>query len=74
MILEIGAGDLPAPPFKLAVGTVIDSAKFLERLQDDARKGDSSPRAKYGALQQDIRETLAICNSENIRNGRNPQF
>lgn len=76
LIRYIGAGDVPAPPFKINRGseTVLDAETWLNSLKRDAELGDRSPRAKYGRLQQDIREAIEKCNSENIRNRRETLF
>lgn len=46
--------DLPSAPFRFEGCTVTDRAKFLARLQADARRGPSGPRSRYGAAQADL--------------------
>jgi hypothetical protein len=47
---------MPSVPFTLRPGhTIVDRARFLARLQADLRRGPSGPRARYGALQGDLR-------------------
>jgi len=53
--------DLPAVPFTLQPGvTVVNAGRFLTWLQADIRRGPSGPRARYGALQGDIRRLADI--------------
>jgi hypothetical protein len=65
-------GDLPRGPFRFSVGTddrrhecnitITNPAKWLLSLQTDARRGDEHPRARYGALQEDLRRLYELCN------------
>lgn len=47
---------LPEAPFSTAPGqTVCDGAGWLRAVQRDAILGNESPRARWGALQEDLR-------------------
>lgn len=60
-VLLLSVDDLPAAPFDFGPAeTVVDAAKFLYWLQADVRRGPSGPRARYGALQSDLRR-LSQC-------------
>lgn len=55
-VLLLQPEDLPAAPFSPGpAATVTDHAKYLRTLQADIRRGPSGPRARYGALQDDLR-------------------
>ncbi len=55
--------DLPAAPFLLYPHvTVINTAEWLKELKRDALGNMNSPRAKYGALQKDLRRIRSLCN------------
>ena len=51
----------PARPFQLCRGVfVARPAHFWEALRRDLRAGPSGPRARYGALQHDLRRLAAL--------------
>lgn len=61
LILLLSPEDLPPTPFQRAPwGKVLDAAKFLAWLQRDAALGAASPRAFFGALQEDLRSIREI--------------
>jgi len=52
---------LPAAPFAASDGvTVLDSGLWLESVQAEARCGPAGPRAKYGAIQADMRRIYEL--------------
>lgn len=52
---------LPECPFALSsTSTIVDKAVWLHSLQGDARRGPNAARAKWGALQQDLRDLYAL--------------
>ena len=54
-ILTVKPEDLPPAPIKHGEGTIINTAVWLETVQFCCRtKGPKSPRATYGALQEDL--------------------
>ncbi len=54
--LLLTADDLPAVPFHLNPWTEVrDAGKMLRSLRADILRGPSGPRARYGALQADLR-------------------
>ncbi len=55
----------PTQPFQLSPGVfVARPAHFWEALRRDIAAGPSGPRAKYGALQQDLRRLAALMKRE----------
>ena len=65
---------LPSAPFESgAGGRVIDAAKWLASLQSDARGGPKSPRAKYGALQADLRRVYELTAIPTCCEGSDPK-
>lgn len=55
----------PSEPFTLSSGRYVsDPALWLARLQADAAKGPRGPRARTGALQDDVRAVYRLMNSE----------
>jgi len=59
--LLLTADELPAVPFTLRPGvTVLNAGRFLTWLQADIRRGPLGPRARYGALQGDLRRLVDI--------------
>ncbi|MEO8495286.1 MAG: hypothetical protein ABI614_09460 [Planctomycetota bacterium] len=55
-VLLLSVDDLPAAPFDDGpAATVVDAAKYLRWLQADVRRGPNGPRARYGAIQDDLR-------------------
>lgn len=63
------ATDLPKEPFKLNQAiTVIDPGKFYESLRTEIELGDRSPRARFGALQNDLQALKQIYQS--FKHGR----
>jgi hypothetical protein len=61
--LTLKPEDLPSAPWKLrSCVTTTDNEKFLTSLQRDIRKGPTSPRAKYGALQEDVIKIWNVIN------------
>lgn len=48
--------DLPPAPFRVNAWTIVENPdRFLHSLQADVRRGPAGPRARYGALQRDLR-------------------
>ena len=69
--MTVKPGEFPPAPFELYPhGRVLDTAKWLEALRRDAAMGEASPRAKWGALQADIKRAEEIWSLENIRRKR----
>jgi hypothetical protein len=65
-VLLLSVDDLPATPFEFGPAeTVVDAVKFLRWLQADVRRGATSPRALYGALQSDLRRLLRCVGLDN---------
>lgn len=59
LVLNLSLVDLPPAPFDLHAGvTVVNAEKFLRSIKADAILGPKSPRAVYGALQEDL---LRVC-------------
>lgn len=55
--------DLPEVPFELMQAQiVVGKEKFLESLQRDIKRGPKGPRARFGALQADVKALWEICN------------
>lgn len=54
------ATDLPAFPFTLRPGVTVTGPRFLAELQAAASIGPAHPRARYGALQEDLRQLAAL--------------
>ena len=51
----------PAQPFQLSPGVfVAHPARWWEALRCDLRSGPGGPRARYGALQEDLRRLAAL--------------
>ena len=62
-VLALTPGDLPPTPFQLTPwAKVLDSARYLVWLKRDIVMGSDSPRARYGALQTDMRRLLDVVN------------
>ncbi len=60
-VLALTPFDLPPTPWRLRQGiTVHDNGKFLHWLQQDAKLGPRSPRARNGVLQEDMKRTLCV--------------
>lgn len=60
-ILLLTPCDLPESPFPLAPGcTVVDGRKYLAKLKLDLKAGPKSPRARYGALQDEMRSLHSL--------------
>lgn len=54
-IQSVTANQLPDAPFRVNhYTTVVDSGKWLAKIQEEARDGLDHPRAKRGALQREI--------------------
>ena len=65
-IMQISPGDIPQTPFQLSTGTcVIDGPRFLNQLKAAVIRGESGPRAKWGAIQNDCRQIKIILDREN---------
>jgi hypothetical protein len=55
-ILQLTPADLPPTPFHLTPwARVLDSARYLVWLKRDVAMGAKSPRARWGALQRDMK-------------------
>ncbi len=64
LIEWFGRTPAPAQPFRLAPGVfVARPAHFWEALHRDIAAGPDGPRARYGALQQDLRRLAALMKS-----------
>lgn len=62
---KYGEPTLPRTPFALGAHmTITDPAKFYEALASDIRQGPKSARARYGALQKDLRELHFLVTEE----------
>jgi len=73
--LLLTADDLPAVPFTLQPGvTVLSAERFLTWLQADIRRGPLGPRARYGALQGDMRRPREILTGDALTNDDWPGF
>ena len=60
-LAQVTEADLPAVPWAIeAHRKVINNARFLTSLRADVALGPRSPRARFGALQADVRAVLAI--------------
>lgn len=60
-IATVTPADLPAEPFVLYPHvTVVDPARFLTKLQQDAAQGHRGARCKSGALQADLERLHTI--------------
>lgn len=64
--LSLEPSDLPEVPFQLNVCTKVTGKKiFLEALKRDIRKGIKGERARFGALQDDIRNLYKLIEDNN---------
>ena len=56
-VLLLAPDDLPTTPLEFGghYCVVVDRCKFIASLQTDIRRGASGPRARYGAIQSDLR-------------------
>ncbi len=58
--LSLPVDTLPVEPFALAPGrTIKDPAKFFAVLRRDLQRGPDAPRARYGAIQNDLQRLRA---------------
>ena len=61
-VLLLAPDDLPAAPFEFGgpYCIVVDPCKFIASLRTDIRRGASGSRARYGALQSDLRRLRGL--------------
>lgn len=60
-ILLLTVDDLPSPSFQLnATSRVFDRALFLVAIQRECQTPQRQPRARYGALADDVQRLIAI--------------
>ena len=56
----------PAEPFELVPGVVImDPARWWRSIEGDIASGQDGPRARYGALQGDLRKLFGLFGRDN---------
>ena len=64
-IMQISHSDLPITPFQLSTGAwVVDVHQFLKQLKYAVIRGESGPRAKWGAIQHDCKQLKVILGEE----------
>lgn len=55
---------LPKPPFKLNTWTTVNGPKFFEGLLADIKAGPGGPRARTGAIQEDLKQLMKLIDVE----------
>lgn len=65
-IQSVTADQLPDAPFRVNhYTTVVDSGKWLAKIQEEARDGLEHPRARRGALQREIERIQDLIEGKN---------
>lgn len=65
-IQSVTADQLPDAPFRVNhYTTVVDSGKWLAKIQEEARDGMEHPRAMRGALQREIERIQDLIEGKN---------
>lgn len=64
-IATVGVGELPPVPFELRPGVTVNGPVWLERLKADAAAGPHHPRARWGALQDDLHAAARLVGRAN---------
>jgi len=65
-IQSVTADQLPAAPFRVNhYTTVVDSGKWLAKIQTEARDGKDHPRARTGVLQREIERIRDLIEGKN---------
>lgn len=65
-IQSVTADQLPVAPFRVNhYTTVVDSGKWLAKIQEEARDGLDHPRAKRDALQREIERIRDLIEGSN---------
>ncbi len=65
-IQSVTADQLPDAPFRVNhYTTVVDSGKWLAKIQEEAKDGMEHPRARRGALQREIERIQDLIEGKN---------